>query len=308
MSDYNNNEIRRLDLSVLLIFLGLLRTRKAVSVAKELGLTNSSISHALQRLRSVFNDELFLRRPHGLEPTAFALKIEPDIKRAVDSIQTALHGALDFQPKSTNATLRIAASDRAITSLIPNSLATIAKEASGIRFSFQSMSNKESLKGLVDGSLDLAIGFYQDPGPDFKQYHMQSESYLVAGQKDHPIWNNELSLESYCEAKHILVSANGSLTGIVDVTLENIGKSRQVIHAIPAFLPALSILARTDFIATLPAGLVRQYADTFGLKFREPPFDIRPFKISVLCHKRNRKNPIHNWCIGKFCADVNFSS
>lgn len=303
MSDYDNIKIRRLDLSILLIFLGLLRTGKASMVAAELGLTNSSISHALQRLRSVFNDDLFLRRPHGLEPTAYALKIESDIKRAVDAIQSVLHDTIDFQPEMAKAILNIAASDRAITSLIPDSLAQIAKEAPGIRFSFQSLSSADSLRGLADGSLDLAIGYFQDPGAEFDQIHLQSETYLVVGRKDHPIWQTDLTLRAYCDAMHILVSSDGSLTGIVDVTLQNIGETRRVIHAIPAFMPALSILSRTDFIATLPAGLVRQYASVFDLKFHAPPIDIRPFTISMLIHKRNRKSPLHKWCIDCFRVD-----
>jgi hypothetical protein len=36
MSDFRNNELRRLDLTVLLVFIGLLRHRKATEVAAEL--------------------------------------------------------------------------------------------------------------------------------------------------------------------------------------------------------------------------------------------------------------------------------
>jgi len=55
------------------VFLGLLRHRKAAEVARDLGLTQSAISQALKRLRFIFGDELFPRRPHGMEPTATAL-------------------------------------------------------------------------------------------------------------------------------------------------------------------------------------------------------------------------------------------
>ena len=54
MSDFRNNELRRLDLTVLLVFIGLLRHRKATEVAAEVALTQSAVSHALKRLREVF--------------------------------------------------------------------------------------------------------------------------------------------------------------------------------------------------------------------------------------------------------------
>ena len=68
MSDFENNELRRLDLTVLLVFLGLLRHRKATEVASDLGLTQSGISQALKRLRNIFGDELFLVSPMGWSP------------------------------------------------------------------------------------------------------------------------------------------------------------------------------------------------------------------------------------------------
>jgi DNA-binding transcriptional LysR family regulator len=69
MSDFDLNQIRRLDGGLLLVFRELLRTRRAGAVAERLGLSPSAISHALNRLRDLFDDPLFIRRPHGFEPT-----------------------------------------------------------------------------------------------------------------------------------------------------------------------------------------------------------------------------------------------
>ena len=72
MSDIDEIELRRLDLTVLLVFLNLMRFGKATDVATHMGLTQSSISHSIRRLRDSFGDPLFLRKPHGLEPTFVA--------------------------------------------------------------------------------------------------------------------------------------------------------------------------------------------------------------------------------------------
>ncbi|MEM1274469.1 MAG: LysR family transcriptional regulator [Pseudomonadota bacterium] len=304
MSDLDENKLRRLDPTVLLVFLGLMRTRKAMDVAGQLGLTNSSISHALRRLRDVFEDELFLRRPHGLEPTAFAIRIEPDIRRAVDALQSALSGPPAFSPRTADLVLRLAANDREVAGMIPQVLARIGHEAPGLKMSIQSLSRAAARQGLTDGNLDLAIGYFPNVGPEIDASVIRTESYLVTARKDHPIWDNDLSLDSYTRAQHILVSTDGSMSGIVDQALKERGRSRSVRLAIPSFLPALSILRRTDFIATMPAGLVRHHAEHFGLRCAEPPLTIRPFEVSILCHRRNRKNPIHQWCIEKFFPET----
>lgn len=303
MSDYDNNKIRRLDLSVLLIFLALMRTRKAADVAGELGLTNSSISHAIRRLRDVFEDDLFLRRPHGLEPTAFAERIEPDVRRAVEAVQSALAGPSEFDPGEARGLIRISANDREVAELIPSAFARVTAEAPGLRFSVRSMSNADSLRGLRDGSLDLAVGFFRDPGADIDVARIRTETYALVARKDHPVFGAEITLDSYTAASHILVSADGTLSGIVDKVLDERGLSRRVCLAIPGFLPALSILAKSDYVATLPASLVHAHADRFGLGHCPPPVEIRPFDVSILRHRRNLRDPMLSWCLEKFLRD-----
>ncbi|RVT81737.1 LysR family transcriptional regulator [Rhodobacteraceae bacterium CCMM004] len=300
MTEYDKNKIRRLDLSVLLIFLALMRTRKAADVAAELGLTNSSISHAIRRLRDIFEDELFLRRPHGLEPTAFAERIEPDVRDAVDAVQRALSGPAEFDPTRARGLVHISANDREVAGLIPEAFARVTAEAPGLRFSVRSMSNPDSLRSLADGSLDLAVGFFRDPGPDVEKVHLRTETYSLVARKGHPIFQAEVDVRAYTSASHILVSSDGTLTGIVDQVLADRNMSRRVCLAIPSFMPALAILSNSDFVATLPASLVRIHAAQFGLAYRPPPLEIRTFDVSVLRHRRNLRDPMLSWCLDKF--------
>jgi DNA-binding transcriptional LysR family regulator len=76
----------------------LLRHRKATEVAAELALTQSGVSHALKRLREVFGDQLFLRRPHGMEPAAIALGLKAPVAEAIESLRRAITGPRKFDP------------------------------------------------------------------------------------------------------------------------------------------------------------------------------------------------------------------
>lgn len=304
MTDYDQNKIRRLDLTVLLVFLGLMRTRKAADVAAELGLTNSSISHALRRLRDVFDDALFLRRPHGLEPTAFAEMIEPDVRRAVDAVQAALTGPGAFDPATASGVVQISANDREVAGLIPDAFTQVTQDAPNLRFAVRSMSTAESLRRLSDGSLHLGIGFFREAGDAYERRHIRTETYLVAARLGHPILEAPLDLRAYTQAAHILVSSDGTLTGIVDQVLADQGLSRTVCLAVPSFMPALSILSGSDFVATLPRSLVLAYADRFDLGFAEPPIAIRPFDVSILRHRRNLKDPLLTWCLERITGQA----
>jgi len=127
--EFDKTKLRRLDLGLLLIFLGLIQHRKAADVAVDLGLTKSSISHALKRLRDIFEDDLFVRNPQGLTPTHFALEIAPQVRQAVEHLQVALDGPTTFNPAESRVVLRISALDHSMALHPVSSLKSFPKGA-----------------------------------------------------------------------------------------------------------------------------------------------------------------------------------
>ena len=67
--------LRGLDLNLLPVFEAVYEERSLSRAAERLAMTQSAVSHAMSRLRSVFRDELFARRPRGVSPTPVADKI-----------------------------------------------------------------------------------------------------------------------------------------------------------------------------------------------------------------------------------------
>ncbi len=298
MTDFDQRKLRRLDLTVLLIFLGLMRHRKAATVAADLGLTNSSISHALNRLRDVFEDALFLRRPHGLEPTAFAEAIEPSIRRAVENVETALAGPPEFDPQTTKAHIRLSTRDHEIATVLPPLIARATQAAPGLTVSIATEDQATSLARLKDGTTDIAVGYFADPGPSFSSKPLISEHYLVTACAGHALFSkDEVDLKTFCGAEHLLVSRNETMRGIVDDTLAELGFARRVRVSVPQFLAAFAILAETDLVATLPRTLVERHAKRFGLGFAEPPIAIRSFTVSTVTHRRDAANPAIQWVL-----------
>ena len=295
MTDIDEIKLRRLDLTVLLVFLNLMRDRKAVLVANRMGLTQSSISHALKRLRDTFDDPLFLRKPHGMEPTAVAIRLEPEIRRAVDALNGALAAPLIFDPADATGTLRIGSYDSEMAVLVPQLVSRIQAEAPGLKISARALGRRDALDALESGDIDMAIGFFWDLSPAFQAEPLHGETYLTVARAGHAVFRGGFDLPRFLAASHLVVSPAGDLSGIVDRSLETLGMTRRVVCAIPQFFPALATLACTDLVATLPATLVRQFAGAFGLEFRDPPLEIRSFTISLVRHRRNEKNPMLDW-------------
>ena len=295
MSDLSTSQLRRLDLTLLLVFLGLVRHRKAADVAADLGLTQSAISQAVKRLRDIFQDDLFLRRPHGMEPTATALALEEPVRRAVDSLRGALGAARSFDPMQAEGVVRIAALDAEQAVLIPPLAARLRHQAPGLRLSVLPLGRREAVEALTDGRVDLALGFIWDLPDTILSDRLHEESFLVTGLPQALPEAPHVSLDTYCAADHVLVSPAGDLNGVVDDRLAALGRRRTVTLGLPAFLPALAAVASSGALLTLPARLAQRLAPGFGLVTATPPIEVRRFPVSVFWHRRNAADPRTLW-------------
>jgi DNA-binding transcriptional LysR family regulator len=299
MSDLSDSQLRRLDLTLLLVFLGLLRHRKALDVADELGLTQSAISQALRRLRDVFGDPLFLRRPHGMEPTATALALETPVAAAVEGLRRALGQSRAFDPATATGVVRIGALDSEQAWLVPALAARLRHLAPGLTLSVLPLGRLQAVEALVDGRIDLYFGLLPDHPDTVSDTALYDESYLVAGRPAALPQAPEVSLSDYVSADHVLVSPAGDLTGIVDAELERSGHRRRVVLVLPAFLPALAAVRASGALVTLPGRIARAFAPGFGLVTAAPPLPLRGFAVSAYWHRRNDRDPRLLWLLAE---------
>lgn len=305
MSDLSQTELRKLDLTLLLVFLGLLRHRKAAAVAGELGLTQSAISQALKRLRDVFRDELFLRRPHGMEPTAAALALEVPVSQAVGALRSALTVIRSFDPATADGIVRIAALDSEQAVIMPRLAARVRQLAPMLKLSVLPLGRRDAIEALVDGRAEMALGFLWDAPEVLSRRRLYEERFLVAGLKAALPEAPQISLDAYCAAEHVLVAPGGDLTGIADRSLEALGRSRRIVLGLPSFLPALAAVAQSGALVTLPKRVAKDFAQGFGLVTAEPPIDIRRFPVSAFWHRRNDSDPLTQWLVQQLGETLN---
>lgn len=302
MSDINEIKLRQLDLTLLTVFSEAMRHRKLTMVAERLGLTQSAISHSLKRLRRAFDDELFMRRPFGVEPTQRAHDIAERVERIIMLSREVVGATEPFNPVSSKRVFRIAGADQQVALFAPKLIQTLLQDAPSVRLSFRPQMRKEAIKSLADGELDIAIGLLRAPGTDYESRLLFEENYRVLARLGHPAIKRRLTLKTYLELDHVLVSFGGDLRGIVDASLAKLGKSRRVIASVPSFFPAFAVVAETDAVATVPARMAALYRPRFGLVCHEPPLALRSFVVNALWHRRNSNDPGLRWLLDQLAA------
>ncbi|MBI1188884.1 MAG: LysR family transcriptional regulator [Alphaproteobacteria bacterium] len=290
----NDVDIRRLDASLLLVLASLLRTRQATATAQLLGVTQSSVSHSLAKLRDVFGDELFLRRPQGLEPTARAMALRPTVDRVLDLLRDAVRDA-PFEPATAQGLVSIASTDYPGAVLVAPLLERLDKEAPGVRASVRPLVRREAIAALLSGDVDFAVGPFAGAEPRLEKRALWQDDYLVAARKGHPVFARACTLADYCAARHVLVSQSGDLEGVVDAVLAARQRARRVIAAVPSFLTALTIVARSDAIVTMPALIAKAHARDLGLKLFPCPVPVRRLKVNLVARAQAGRGPLNAW-------------
>ena len=212
---------------------------------------------------------------------------------------------MPFDPATCARTLRIAGPDYEIALFGSFLTKLCASQAPDIRLVMRAITPKQALKDLLEGDVDLALGHFPSFTKGVVTAPLYEETYRVAARFDHAGIGGALDLETYLAQDHIIVSAGGGTTEIVDEILAQQGKKRRVVAAVPIFLSALAAVAGSEAIVTMPTHLIALYAEYFHLRIHESPVEIPPFHISA-AWRRGSHDPAAQWLVERIKSEANF--
>jgi DNA-binding transcriptional LysR family regulator len=296
MSDIDSAKIAQLDGSLLLVLRELLRLRRTTLVAERLRLSQSAVSHALARLRRLFGDPLFVRRPHGLEPTRHALELGPRIDALLDGLNDALGLSARFSAETTTRGFRLAAPDSITTLLAPALLQAFAEHAPQARFAFSQQLGVEALDALRRDDVDVALGRFRPELQNVLVERLFEDRYCLVARSGHPALRAKLTRALYRQLDRVLISVGGDFRSLELEPEGEIAASRRIVAAVPRFLIAFAVVGESDAVAVAPERLAKRFAGAFDLRVHELPFALEP--IRVLALRKPHPDPGAEWLVG----------
>lgn len=292
----NRNDLRRVDLNLLVIFETLMFEKNLTRAAEKLFLGQPAVSAALARLRDLFDDPLLVRNGRTFEPTARALAILDELRPAMDTISCAVSRARDFNPAINRETFRIGLSDDAEFGLFPALFNQIREEAPEVvivvrRVNFLLMSPM-----LASGEISVGVSYTTELPANAKRRKLRELKVKVLRGDSRP---GPLTLDEYCARPHALVSFSGDLSGNIDNDLAKLGRSRRVVLAVPQFSGLRSILAGTELLASVPDYAAAALIEGTGLRADDPPFPIVTSDLSMVWGGVTDNDPAERWLRSK---------
>lgn len=284
-----------LDLNLIKVFDALLETRNVSRAAEALGVSQSAVSHALGRLRTLVGDPLFVRTGNRMEPTPRAQRLAEPLRDLLVGAARALSAEEDFDPQREERSFTISTSDSMQAVLLTGILRDAAEGDLRVSVALRNLDPDAMLDALDDGTLDLAIGYL----PELRRWHdrqvLYRETHVCLYNPDLVPVTPPIGLEDYTRYPHLMPSLRGGLTSFIDDELAALGTRRRVAASTTQFLAIPMILTRAPMLTSLPARLASLCADALGLAISPLPFDAGDFEMSMIWHRRNTGSPSHSW-------------
>lgn len=275
----------------------LMREQSVSRAAERMYITQSAMSHTLNRLRQLFDDPLLVRTSSGMKPTPRALALVDPLQKALQEIDRLINSPPTFDAKTSQRRFFIAATDYVEYLIIPSLIGYMTRLAPGVDVYVDHPNLRSLEKDLENGDLDVALGFdvILNTPKHLCSERLFDERMACMVRKDHPCVGEEISLEQYISLKHLLVSTSPKQTGIVDEWLAERGLDRRVALKIPHFLTAPFILAESDMVLSVPQRMAEQFVHLAPLKMVPPPIDLPNNQVVMVWHPLDDKEPSCTW-------------
>jgi DNA-binding transcriptional LysR family regulator len=288
-------DLQNLDLNLLRVFDAVARERHVTRAAEKLHLSQPAVSNALARLRATLNDELFLRRPGGVEPTAFALSLAGPVAEVLDRLRQTLATQTPFDPATSDRIFTAAFSEYAESVLVPPLLEVMTREAPRALLAI-SHADRTNAEALLDaGEAEFAVAVLPDPPALYTRLRLLPEAFLTLLRPGHPLAEGPMTLERFAAFPHLLHSPNGSRDGALDTPMAAAGHPRRIGAVIAHLGVVPDILARTDMVMTLSGRLAQRLSEAHGLVLRPCPVEIEHTRLSLVFHRRFEADAGHAW-------------
>ena len=302
-----------LDLNLLRVLDVLLEERSVTRTGARLGLTQSAVSHALNRLRFVLNDELFTRGPTGMQPTPRAVEMGAQVHAALNQLQAALSPA-DFDPATSERRFSVAAGPYGCAILAPPVVSRLAETAPHVDLSIAEL-GLDVLERVDARRIDFVIGGVLAAPDRFARETILTEELAWVVRADHPLTQrNHVDLEALVSVPHVAFAK--SVPGLIDdgtvrrafvsqaswedsgalaAALAAEGLVRRVGVTVPDTYSALVIASRSDMAALIPRRLALLSAQNGRVKLIEPPYASPAVDLTLLFLKERLAEPAIAW-------------
>ena len=283
------------DVRLLQLFHAIFRNGSISKAAISLNIGQPAASIGLNKLRSHFSDQLFVRVGNHMEATDIAKELAPMVMEALEQVRAVNEYRKAFNPLESNQEFTLSMTDISHLNLLPTLLQYLRVHAPSVRLNVVPIGGQTAAM-MSSGDIDLAIGFIPQLEAGFYQQTLFKQQYVALIREDHPRISGEtLTLDAYLHELHVDVIANGTGHYIIETEMHKQGINREVVIKLPSYLGVGLVIQETELIATVPERLSKLLLSRGNLKMLDLPFTLPTYSVKQHWHERMHGNPANQW-------------
>lgn len=290
--------LSRISLKHLTVLHMMLSTHSVTGTAQALCVTPSSISKTLSQLRTQLKDELFYRDGALLVPTPFALNIAPQIHTILSSMNGILHQG-EFKPETFNGTISLSMRESTFE-LFADKISQISTSLSGANQLKIYAKEQMNFDALIRGQVDFMIlphDLSQPPtrSRDLVWQQLAKDEMVCLMNPDHPLVNQELTIDSYLAFKHIGIQDKDLSEPYFEQNLKQQYGERKVAISVADFGSAAVMSHQSDYLLTSSKMWAEKAFQARGLIQKSLPFEYGKVGYSLVWNQASLNDPALLW-------------
>jgi DNA-binding transcriptional LysR family regulator len=283
-----------LDGHALALFLAVLEEGSVTAAATRLGVTQSAVSHGLNKLRRIVGDPLFAKSGRGIVATAHAQALATKARALIDEMRS-FAGGMSFDPGTAQVSLTIAANDFQRDLLLPRFFRHVADKVRSLNLRVIP-SQSPSPAMLRENRCDLLITPLPPSGIDIVQKRLLRDHYVCF--YDARARKAPTTRADYLSARHVTVVYTDNERLDFDRRLGASGFHRDIAISVPSFSGVPAFLRGSAMLASMPsllaAGLMRDFAQT-RIPLTSRANTLAELPMFMVWHQRYQQDPAHRW-------------
>lgn len=294
----DTRDLAKVDLNLLISLQVLLDERSVSRAAERLYITQPAMSKTLSRLRSLFDDALFTRSSHGMQPTPRALELAAGLHDILGDISHLLTGS-SFDPASYQGEITLALSEYIGVALLPDLIARLSLKAPLL--SLRVITRVENqLEELALGNLDFAIHIRQSRyGREFCVKELGGSPPAILIRESHPLTTGAVTFQRLAQYPLVRLYVSDweqleiqQSVGAITPLNEHPRATLEISH----LLTALEVLRETDYFMPAPAYILQNKDATAGIiGVPAPQAPGLNIGYALVRHQRTANSELHNW-------------
>jgi DNA-binding transcriptional LysR family regulator len=286
----------------------LIHERSVSRAAMRLRSTQPAVSAQLKRLRALTGDPLLVRAGNAMVPTETALQLLEPATRVLRDAEL-LFGPRSrqrgFEPQTSRARFRVAASDYLDPLFLPELVARVKQAAPGVCLELLPLTGEfDYRRSLAHGDVDLVIGNWLEPPGELHLGRLMSDEIVCLVADDHPAVAasaargaaTRWTVERYLACEHVAPTPlHANAPGVIDEHLASLGLARDIVVRSAHFGLVPLMVAPTLLVLTTGRQFCSRYVDALPVRIVRCPVPFPPLTYYQLWHDLTHASASVRW-------------